>query len=199
MQFFRKGLEEVITLPAPHIPDIDEVEEVKRIVATRNEDDVRSVMNHDRVPFYAIQKVCEENGLKFHPQEFKDIIYQQTDIINHFKEHFNRARPVEVDPTLNTLPSETNKTRSYPSGHACQSVIIARYVAGKEPKAEKELMAAAYECGYGRVIAGFHYVSDFNIGNLLGEKMYVLMNKMDFGMEFEEKTSFKNFQKSLQI
>jgi hypothetical protein len=49
------------------------------------------------------------------------------------------------------------------------------------------------------VIAGFHYVSDFNIGNLLGEKMYVLMNKMDFGMEFEEKTSFKNFQKSLQI
>ena len=33
MEFFRKGLEEVITLPAPHIPDIDEVEEVKRIVA----------------------------------------------------------------------------------------------------------------------------------------------------------------------
>jgi hypothetical protein len=49
------------------------------------------------------------------------------------------------------------------------------------------------------VIAGFHYVSDFNIGNLLGEKMYILMNKMDFGMEIEEKTSFKNFQKSLII
>ena len=105
MEFFRKGLEDVITLPSPKVIDIDEVQEVKRIVATRNEDDVRSVMNHDRVPFYAIQKVCEENGLRFHPQEFKDIIHQQTDIINHFKEHFNRARPVEVDPTLNTLPS----------------------------------------------------------------------------------------------
>ena len=48
------------------------------------------------------------------------------------------------------------------------------------PKIEKELMAAAYECGYGRVIAGFHYPSDFEIGNLLGEKMYIFMNKEDY-------------------
>ena len=180
MEFFRKGLEDVITLPSPKVIDIDEVQEVKRIVATRNEDDVRSVMNHDRVPFYAIQKVCEENGLRFHPQEFKDIIYQQTDIINYFKKHFNRARPVEVDPTLNTLPSATNKTRSYPSGHACQSTVVARYVAGKVPKLEKQLMAAARECGYGRVLAGFHYPSDYEIGNLLGEKIYIFMNKEDY-------------------
>ena len=29
---------------------------------------------------------------------------------------------LEVFPELNTLPSKTNKTRSYPSGHAAQSV-----------------------------------------------------------------------------
>ena len=98
---------------------------------------------------------------------------------------------------LNTLPSKTNKTRSYSSGHACQSVIIGRYVAGKVPKLEKELMKAAYECGYGRVQAGFHYVSDYEIGNLLGEKMYVLMNKMDYGQEMnEDKISFKDFLKN---
>ena len=134
---------------------------------------------------------------KFHPKEFKDIIYQQTDVINHFKKHFNRPRPIEVLPSLNTLPSETNKTRSYPSGHAAQSVIIARYVAGKVPKLEKEVMTAAYECGYGRVIAGFHYISDYEIGNLLGEKMYVLMNKMDYGQEMNEgKIPFKDFLKN---
>ena len=56
-------------------------------------------------------------------------------IINHFKDFFNRKRPVEVMPSLNTLPSETNKTRAYPSGHtACQSVIIARYVAKEVPR-----------------------------------------------------------------
>ena len=55
MEFFRKGLEEVITLPAPHIPDEVEVKQVAEIVATRTEKDVQSVMDHDRVPFYAIQ------------------------------------------------------------------------------------------------------------------------------------------------
>ena len=64
-------------------------------------------------------------------------------------------------------------------------------------KLEEELMKAAYECGYGRVLAGFHYPSDFTVGNLLGEKMYVLMNKMDYGQEVnEDKKSFKDFLKN---
>ena len=180
MIFFRKGLEEVITLPSPPATDLTEAYDVEEIIRQRTPEQVQSVRDHDRVPFYAIQKVCDENGLRFHPQEFKDIIYQQTDIINYFKKHFNRARPVEVDPNLNTLPSATNKTRSYPSGHACQSTVVARYVAGKVPKLEKQLMAAARECGYGRVLAGFHYPSDYEIGNLLGEKIYIFMNKEDY-------------------
>tara|TARA_E500000331_G_scaffold229797_1_gene220018 strand:- start:6 stop:563 length:558 start_codon:yes stop_codon:yes gene_type:complete len=180
MIFFRVGLEKVITLPPPKILDIDEVEEVKRIVAVRTPDQVESILNHDQVPFYAIREVCNKHGLEFHTHEFNQIVEESAIIIRKFKDHFNRDRPVEVYPELNTLPSKTNKTRSYPSGHAAQSMIIARYVAGKVPKLEKELVAAAYECGYGRVIAGFHYPSDFEIGNLLAEKMYIFMNKEDY-------------------
>ena len=180
MIFFRVGLEKVITLPPPKILDIDEVEEVKRIVAVSTPDQVESILNHDQVPFYAIREVCNKHGLEFHKHEFNQIVEESAIIIRKFKDHFNRDRPVEVYPELNTLPSKTNKTRSYPSGHAAQSMIIAKYVAGKVPKIEKELMAAAYECGYGRVIAGFHYPSDFEIGNLLGEKMYIFMNKEDY-------------------
>ena len=180
MIFFRKGLEDVITLPSPPVDDLTEAYKVEEIIRKRTPEQVQSVRDHDRVPFYAIQKVCDKHGLQFHPKEFKDIIYQQTDIINHFKKKFNRKRPIEVLPSLNTLPSATNKTRSYPSGHACQSTVVARYVAGKVPKLEKQLMAAARECGYGRVLAGFHYPSDYEIGNLLGEKMYIFMNKEDY-------------------
>ena len=180
MIFFRVGLEKVITLPPPSIPDLEEVEEVKRIVAVRTPEQVESILNHDQVPFYAIREVCNKNGLEFHEHEFNQIVEESAIIIRKFKDHFNRDRPVEVYPQLNTLPSKTNKTRSYPSGHAAQSMIIAKYVAGKVPKLEKELVAAAYECGYGRVIAGFHYPSDFEIGNLLGEKMYIFMNKEDY-------------------
>ena len=196
MIFFRQNLQEVITLPPPPVEDLEEAYEVEEIVSMRTPEQVQSVRDHDQEPYYAIRKVCQENGLEFHDGEFTQIIKESVPIITHFKDFFNRDRPAEVLPRLNTLPSVTNKTRSYPSGHAAQSVIIARYVAGKVPKLEKELMKAAYECGYGRVIAGFHYLSDYECGNLLGEKMYVLMNKMDYGQEVNEgKIAFKNFLK----
>ena len=199
MIFFRQKLHEVITLPPPPKDDMAEALEVQNIVNVRTPIQVKSVMDHDQDPYFAIKKVIKKYKLEFHPNELEQILKESVPIITHFKDFYNRKRPHVVLPKIQTLPSKTNKTPAYPSGHACQSVIIARYVAGKEPKAERELMKAAYECGYGRVIAGFHYPSDFTTGNLLGEKMYVLMNKMDFGMEFEEKTSFKNFQKSLKI
>ena len=180
MEFFRKGLEESITLPEPPVVDQDEVEEVKAIVAARTMNDVRSVMNHDKVPFYAIRTYCQEHELMFHDNEFEDIVDQSVPIIMHFKNKFDRKRPIEIDKTLNTLPSVTNKTPSYPSGHACQSRLVARYVSGKFPEHEAGLIKAGNECGYGRVQAGFHYISDYDIGNLLGEKMYIFMNKANY-------------------
>jgi len=197
MIFFRQKLHEVITLPKPPISDLAEAYAVEEIIRVRTPEQVQSIQDHDQEPYYAIRKVCEENNLEFHENEFNQIIKESVPVITHFKNFYNRNRPAEVLPSLNTLPSVTNKTRSYPSGHAAQSVIIARYVAGKVPKLEKELMKAAYECGYGRVLAGFHYVSDYEVGNLLGEKMYVLMNKMDYGQEMNEgKVSFKDFLKN---
>ena len=112
MIFFRVGLEKVITLPPPSIPDLKEVEEVKKIVNVRSEKDVESIMNHDQEPFYAIRKVCEANNLEFHDGEFDQIIDESVPIISYFKNFFDRDRLVEVFPQLNTLPSKTNKTRS---------------------------------------------------------------------------------------
>ena len=98
----------------------------------------------------------------------------------HFKNKFNRRRPKEVDNTIKTLNSKTTNTRSYPSGHSAQSMLVAKYVIGKFPKHEKGLLEAAKECGIGRVLAGFHYLSDHVSGKLLGEKLYMLMNKDDY-------------------
>ena len=196
MIFFRQKLHEVITLPAPPKDDMKEALEVDEITRLRTPEQVQSVMDHDQDPYFAIKKVIKENNLEFHANELEQILKESVPIITHFKNFFNRKRPHVVLPRIQTLPSKTNKTPAYPSGHACQSVLIGRYVAGKAPKLEKQIMAAAYECGYGRVVAGFHYISDYEIGNLLGEKMYVLMNKMDYGQEMNEgKIPFKNFLK----
>ena len=204
MIFFRQKLEEVITLPPPPKDDMSEALEVNEITLIRTPEQVQSVRDHDQDPYFAIKKVIKKYKLEFHPNELEQILKESVPIITHFKNFYNRKRPHVVLPRINTLPSETNKTPAYPSGHACQSVIIARYVAGKEPKAERELMKAAYECGYGRVIAGFHYPSDFVTGNLLGEKMYVMMSKADFGAEMAEdfargtRIKYKDLSQSLK-
>ena len=132
MQYFRPGLEESITLP-PHPKNSDEISEVVNAVSSRTAEDVTSIRNHDHEPFYAVEKYCKSKGVEFDRKEMGELIKQATNIIGYFKGSFNRDRPVEVKPSLNTLPSETIKSRSYPSGHATQSRLVARYMADKNP------------------------------------------------------------------
>ena len=180
MKFFTDDTVEQITLPNPPTDDVSEILKLKKMMRARTPENEQSVKAHDEVPFYAIKKYCDENGLKFHDGEFEDIVEQSTPIIMHFKNKFNRRRPKEVDKTIKTLNSKTTNTRSYPSGHSAQSMLVAKYVIGKFPKHEKGLLEAAKECGIGRVLAGFHYLSDHVAGKLLGEKLYMLMNKDDY-------------------
>ena len=93
---------------------------------------------------------------------------------------FNFPRPHEVDPSIEPMGSKTNKTRSYPSGHACQSMIVGLYVAGKFPTHREGVIKAAKEGGMTRVQAGFHFLSDYISGNLLAEKLYLIMNKDNY-------------------
>ena len=194
MKFFRDKLYEDITIPAPPKDDMAEAEVVKKLISNRTAAQEKSIADHDEVPFYAIKKYCEDNKMIFHPDEFKDVIQQATDTINYFKDKYDRKRPIEVDKTLDTSPSKTNKTPSYPSGHAVQSRIVAKYVGGKFPEHEVSLIEAGNECGYGRVLAGFHYPSDYEVGNLLGDKMYELMNKDDY---IKEMKTFRTFRESI--
>ena len=180
MQFFTHDVAEQITLPSPPTDDKAEIVKLKKMMNARTPEDEQSVKDHDEVPFYAIKVYCEKNKLIFHKDEFNDIIEQSIPIILHFKDRFDRKRPKDVDDSIETLNSKTNKTPSYPSGHSAQSMLVAKYVIGKFPKHEKGLIEAAKECGIGRVLAGFHYLSDHVSGKLLGEKLYLLMNKDDY-------------------
>jgi len=111
----------------------------------------------------------------------KDIVTSAGDTIGYFKEKFNVTRPFVVDKSIKPMGSKTNKTKSYPSGHACQSRLVGLYVASKFPEHETGVMEAAKECGMGRVLAGFHYLSDYTSGNLLADKMFLVLNRDDYG------------------
>ncbi len=186
-RFFPKNVHKQITLPNPPTNLQKEIATVKKIVATRTPEDEESIRNHDQNSFYAIEMYCKENGLNFHDNEFKDVVKSVSKTVKYFKKKFNKARPYQVDTSIKPyIETDTTKTRSYPSGHACQSMIVAKYVAGKFPTHEKNLIAAAKECGMSRVLAGFHFLADYVVGNLLAEKLYLIMNKDDYGKYIDE-------------
>ena len=187
MNFFPKNLEDQITLPVPPADLQKEADKLKKIIKNRTLEDEESIRNHDENSFYAIEKYCEKHGLIFHDNEMKDIVTQARPTIKYFKEHFNVPRPHEVDSSIKPMSSKTNKTKAYPSGHACQSMLVALYVTEKFPEHEKGIKEAAKECGMGRVKAGFHYLADYIAGNLLAEKMFMVINKGDYGKMIGEK------------
>ena len=178
-KYFHDDIVNKIKLPPPPTNDYKEIAPIRDAVAKRTDEDVQSIRNHDEVPFYAIQKYCEKEGLEFHIEEIERMVEESTKIILHFKNKFDRTRPWDVDPVIKPLDSKTNKTPAYPSGHAAQSILVAKHIASKHPEHSAQLMSAAKECGWGRVQAGFHYVSDYEVGNFLGEELYKHMDKGD--------------------
>jgi hypothetical protein len=184
-QFYPKDLEDYIQIPDFPTDDVKEMATVRKLINMRTDKDVESVANNDEDSFYSIKQYMKKMKVEFHENELRDIVQQAVPTIRHFKNKFNRKRPFEIDGNLDVLGSTTNKTRSYPSGHSTQAMIVALYVAQKFPEHKDGLMEAAKEVGLGRVKAGFHFLSDHVAGQMLGTKMFEQMNKEDYGQSIK--------------
>ena len=176
-RYVPKKLYERVTLPPPNKDLTYELKRLKSIISRRTKEDELSVKNHDSDPGFAIKQYCRENDLIYPAEEVKQILKDIDETITYYKKHYNVSRPHEVDSSIITLPSKTNKTRAYPSGHACQSRFIGRYLSEKYPQHREGILKAADEGALGRVKAGFHYMMDYDAGILLADKMYTLLNR----------------------
>ena len=185
-KFFPDNMEEYIQIPPPPQDEQQEMATVRKFVSTRTDEDVESVKNHDNDSKYAIKEYMKKIGIAFHKDELKGMVLQTGDTIDYFKKKFNRKRPFEIDGNLDVLGSKTNKTRSYPSGHSAQGMVVALYASSKFPEHRDKFMEAAKEVGMGRVKAGFHFLSDHVAGQMLGRKMYEMMSKEDYGQAMKE-------------
>ena len=121
---------------------------VRKFVSTRTDEDVESVANNDEDSFYSIKEYLK-NWCKFHEDELRGMVKQAVPTIRHFKNKFNRKRPFEIDGNLDVLGSKTNKTRSYPSGHSTQSMIIGLYISEKFPEHRDNLLDPCKRSWYG--------------------------------------------------
>ena len=176
-KFFPMNAHKRIKLPPPTFDPQKEADKIKPFMEKRTSEDEESIRNHDEHSFYAVEQYCRENDLEFDYDENKALVDESRDIIKHFKDKFNVDRPHEIDRSIRPMDSTTNKTRSYPSGHATQSMIVALYTAQKHPTHKKQLIEKGKEGGLGRIKAGFHYIPDYIVGNLLAQKLMMIINR----------------------
>jgi membrane-associated phospholipid phosphatase len=79
-------------------------------------------------------------------------------------------RPSQLDATLTTLFTNPNHP-SYPSAHATLSTGITDVMAYVFPTRALPFGELAIEAGWSRMVAGIHYQSDIDSGNMLGHKV----------------------------
>lgn len=108
----------------------------------------------------------------------KQISEELTTIGIFFKLKFDRARPYQLMDEFNIRNDikrgKTTDSPSYPSTHAIIGRYLAKWLSDKFPDQEKELLKLGYDLGYNRVLAGFHYPSDFDAGVMLANKLLAM-------------------------
>lgn len=89
------------------------------------------------------------------------------------KLYYNRARPYQV-ANINTLPSVSGNTPSYPSGHAVQAFALAKRLTKQFPEKSNEINKLAEKIAKIRMIGGVHYPTDQKYSRQLVDKMFWL-------------------------
>jgi len=94
------------------------------------------------------------------------------------KKFFHRVRPYQQYHEPSGVPSHERATdfTSYPSGHTHCAWLIGLTMASIAPEHTEEILNIAYEIGQSRVIVGFHYQSDVDMGRIAGSVTYARVN-----------------------
>ena len=163
-----------IDLPKPP-ENLAEVRLVVQAVESASPADISQYKNCDKDASYYVKKVMEANNLFYDNKVVEYIEEQCVPVIRHYKNYYNRPRPYQVaayhNIDLKRFKTGTSKTPSYPSGHTVQPLMVAFHYAKKYPQVSAEMLKGAQICGYGRVIAGLHYPSDYKSGIALATKL----------------------------
>lgn len=125
--------------------------------------------------FFKLLESLGEKLSKKEKQEITKIQKELTTIGLHYKEHFDRPRPIQlmkkVHPEEKPLKANSG-TAAYPSGHALIGEFLALYLSDLYPQHKKEIKKLGKELGINRILGGFHYPSDFEVGVKLAKKLY---------------------------
>ena len=179
IKIFRDGWQK-ITLENP-IPEEAEIDKLIAICHSATEKDKEEYKKCDTDASYFIKEHLTKNDLQFDNSVIEYIEEQCVPIVRHYKNFFNRPRPYQVaafhNKELRRFKTGTASTPSYPSGHTVQPLVVALHYSKKYPDHKNALLEGAKICGYGRVLAGLHYPTDYEAGVKLAQG---LMEYIDY-------------------
>ena len=112
------------------------------------------------------------------------------------KAYFHRVRPYQQYKEPSGVPNHESPTdfTSYPSGHTHASWLVGMALTAIDPAHAEEIMKAAYELGQSRVIVGFHYQSDVDMGRVVGSITFARLQAEPEFQKMMEKAR-KEYQK----
>lgn len=146
------------------IKDIAKIAVNKRFV--REKDDIEK----------SFKDLAERKGIDLEKGLIKKLLNKSVPIIKELKNFYNRPRPdvlaKKMNIKLDAIDIASAKTPSYPSGHATQSILIAKVLGDKYPKAKKDFDKLAKDISYSRNMAKVHSKSDNKFGEKLGNALY---------------------------
>ena len=140
----------------------DELEVVKEMIGVRTEDDVKLFLKTDiSVCYLFVDHTTETiSELRSTTNSHRILIF-----VKFFKNIINRARPYQIDSSIDDLKSVTSHTPAYPAGHAFQAYYLARVLSIRYPDKKDKWDSLAKQCDLVRVKAGLHYPSDGAFSN----------------------------------
>lgn len=101
----------------------------------------------------------------------------------HFKDRFGRIRPnawlEEMNRSFRFPKSFTANSPAYPSNHALIGAFLAEWLARKYPRAREPLEVIGKQLGWNRVMAGWHYPSDYGMARMLANELWKHYREVD--------------------
>ena len=148
-------------------PNTKEVNLVIDAVKNRNTDDIAFFQKTDDSVLHAF---VDEVDMEI--ADLNTILMSLTPVIILAKGAINRARPYQIDPSIDILDSKTGFTPSYPAGHAFGAYYLAKMLKKKYPEKATVFDTIAKKCDDVRVKAGIHYPSDGEFAKKLVDLLY---------------------------
>jgi acid phosphatase (class A) len=175
---FRSAVpDQIKVLPAPASLDSEEMkaelQTVLRIQEARTDKEVERARADEKIRVGSFRSVlgpwATAENLPRLEALFLRVEKETKEFNRAAKLHFNRPRPLVVEPRIKPIFEETDA--GYPSGHALRGQLFALLLADLAPDKAEALMVRGREIGWSRVIASVHFPSDVTTGRVLGQAL----------------------------